>query len=66
MKGLSPLQVLYRYRDGMYGLYPKTIGVGEALTFQAGVQRADGSLYRYTAIYHEDRIVDSVVFEVFH
>lgn len=54
------LQVLYRYGDGMYGLYPKTIGSDAPLTFQAGVLLDDGVFWRYVAEYHEDRSIDTI------
>ncbi len=62
---LCCLQELYRYGDGMYGLYPTTIGSGALLEFQHGVLREDGALWRYTARYHEDRSVDTIVWEQF-
>ena len=57
---LMSLQVLYSYGDGMYGLYPKTIGSDGPLTFQAGVLLADGLFWRYIARYHEDRSIDTI------
>ena len=53
-------QVLYRYHDGMYGLYPKTIGGDARLRFQAGVLLEDGRFWSYCATYHEDRSIDSI------
>ncbi len=59
------VQVLYRYGDGKYGLYPKTIGSDALLSFQAGVLLDDGAFWRYTARYHEDRSVDLIQWERF-
>ena len=61
---LMCLQVLYRYNDGMYGLYPQTIGAGGALlTFEAGVLLESGKFWRYTAKYSGDRSVDRITWE---
>ena len=61
---LMCLQVLYRYNDGMYGLYPQTIGAGGAqLTFEAGVLLETGTFWRYTAKYSGDRSVDRITWE---
>ena len=61
---LTCLQVLYRYNDGMYGLYPQTIGAGGApLTFEAGVLLESGKFWRYTAKYCRDRSVDRMTWE---
>ena len=64
---LMCLQVLYRYNDGMYGLYPQTIGAGGApLTFEAGVLLESGKFWRYTAKYSGDRSVDRITWEIYN
>ena len=62
---LCCLQELFRYGDGMYGLYPTSIGSGALLEFQHGVLLEDGAFWRYTARYHEDRSVDTIKWEQF-
>ena len=47
----------------MYGLYPTTIGSGALLEFQHGMLLEDGAFWRYTAKYHEDRSVNTIVWE---
>ena len=54
------LQVLYRYGDGMYGLYPESVGVDAPLTFQAGILLEGGAFWRYFARYHDDRSIDTI------
>ena len=59
------LQVLYKYSNGMYGLYPKTIGADGCLSFEAGVLLEDGCFWRYCARYHEDRSLDTIQWQRF-
>ena len=54
---------MYRYHDGMYGLYPQTIGDGAPLKFEAGVLLESNEFWRYTAKYGKDRSVERIMWE---
>ena len=44
----------------MYGLYPKTIGDGAPLVFEAGVITGGVDVWKYIARYHDDRSINTI------
>lgn len=58
-------QVLFRYADGAFGLYPRTLTGGAPMLFLAGVLLDPSQLWLYEAKYHDDGWVDSITWQRF-
>jgi hypothetical protein len=58
-------QVLFKYADGAFGLYPKTLTGNAPLTFYLGVRVGRHGFWLYEAQYGADRWIDTITWQRF-
>ncbi len=64
-QGLCCEQVLFRYADGAFGVYPRILTSGAPMVFLAGVLLDPSKLWVYEAKYHDDGWVDTITWQVY-